>query len=59
MPYQYSILRLNFKTAVRFGNGKGAAGLDAGKISLPSDSLFSAVFTEYIRFLVRKRQTSW
>ncbi len=50
MPYQYSILRLNFKTAVRFGNGKGAAGLDAGKISLPSDSLFSAVFTEYIRF---------
>lgn len=50
MLYEYSIFRLNFKTAVRFGNGKGASGLDTRKISLPSDSLFSAVFTEYINF---------
>jgi len=49
MHYKYNIFRLNFKTAVRFGNGKGASGLDTGKVSLSSDSLFSAIFTEYIR----------
>jgi CRISPR-associated protein Csm4 len=50
MHFEYSIFRLSFKTPVRFGNGKGASGLDTRKISLPSDSLFSAVFTEYLKF---------
>jgi CRISPR-associated protein Csm4 len=50
MHFEYSIFRLNFTTPVRFGNGKGASGLDTRKISLSSDSLFSAVFSEYISF---------
>lgn len=50
MQFEYSIFRLSFKTPVRFGNGKGASGLDTMKITLSSDSLFSAIYSEYIRF---------
>lgn len=49
MHFEYKILRLSFQTPVRFGNGKGASGLDTRKSNLSSDSLFSAIFTEYLR----------
>ncbi len=50
MPFNYKLLRLSFKTPVRFGNGRGASGLDTRKMTLPSDSLFSTIFIQYLSF---------
>ena len=44
----YRLYRLEFETPVRFGSGKGAAGLDKSEMALSSDSLFSAISLEWL-----------
>lgn len=46
---EYHLLRLNFATPVRFGDGKGAAGLDNSSMTASSDTVFSAICIEWIR----------
>lgn len=48
MPHtsdDYLVIRLSFQTAVRFGDGRSANGLDSANAVLPSDSLYAALMS--------------
>ncbi len=47
-PADYHIFRLEFETPVRFGNGRGADGLDQVLMTAASDTVFAALCVEWI-----------
>ncbi len=53
------IFRLEFETPVRFGDGKGASGLDTCQMTAPSDVLFSALCQETLLIEGQEQLTSF
>ena len=45
----YSLYKLNFKTAVHIGNSDGGVSLDDGEMTIKSDTLFSALCCEAVK----------